>query len=376
MDEYRYFVPAARGLEAVVADELKALQATEVQPQIGGVAFRGSLEAGYRANLWLRSGVRVLLLLKEFQASSADKLYRQALEVPWEKYFHLHKTFAVQANIRDSALRHSHYVALKVKDAIADRFRRVFNRRPDVNTSAPDILINVYLKADHCQLYLDMSGESLHRRGYRTEKGAAPLNEALAAGMLAIAGYTGRQPFVDPMCGAGTLPIEAALIARQIAPGLLRSSFAFQHWRKYDERLWQSLLDEARHRRLLAAPAPIVGSDLQPRVLEIARANARRAGVLQDIRFEQRPLTEARPVGDHGILICNPPYGERLGVEKSLAELYKSIGDLLKQHFKGYTGFVFTGNLNLAKRIGLKPRRRHILYNGPIECRLLEFPIY
>ncbi len=343
--------------------------------QSGGVAFRGPLETGYRANLWLRTGVRVLLLLREFLLSNADDLYNQALDIPWETWFDLNKTFAVHANVRDSVLRHSHYVALKVKDAVADRFRRVCKQRPSVNTASPDISINVYLKANRGQLYLDMSGESLHRRGYRSEKGAAPLNEALAAGMLMLAGYTGKQPLIDPMCGSGTLPIEAALIARQIAPGLLRSKFAFQHWRNFDDRLWQSITDEARRRQLSAAPAPILGSDIDHQVLESARANAERAGVLQDIRFEKRAFHEIRPVGARGILICNPPYGERLGSEASLADLYKTIGNVLKRRFKGYTAYIFTGSRQLARHIGLKPTRRFVLYNGPIECRYLRFTL-
>ncbi len=375
MEEYQYFVPAARGLESLAAGELKSIGARDVQVQTGGVAFRGPLETGYRANLWLRTGVRVLLLLREFHLSNADDLYHQALDIPWETWFDLNKTFAVHANVRDSVLRHSHYVALKVKDAVADRFRRVCKQRPNVNTASPDISINVYLKANWGQLYLDMSGESLHRRGYRSEKGAAPLNEALAAGMLMLAGYTGKQPLIDPMCGSGTLPIEAALIARQIAPGLLRSNFAFQHWRNFDGRLWQSITEEARRRQLSAAPAPILGSDIDHQVLEAARANAERAGVLQDIQFEKHAFHEIRPVGARGILICNPPYGERLGSQASLADLYKTIGSVLKRRFKGYTAYIFTGSRQLARHIGLKPTRRFVLYNGPIECRYLRFTL-
>ncbi len=375
MEEYQYFVPAARGLESLAAGELKSIGARDVQVQTGGVAFRGPLETGYRANLWLRTGVRVLLLLREFHLSNADDLYQEALDIPWETWFDLNKTFAVHANVRDSVLRHSHYVALKVKDAVADRFRRVCKQRPSVNTASPDISINVYLKANRGQIYLDMSGESLHRRGYRNEKGAAPLNEALAAGMLMLAGYTGKQPLIDPMCGTGTLPIEAALIARQIAPGLLRSNFAFQHWRNFDGRLWQSITEEARRRQLSAAPAPILGSDIDHQVLEAARANAERAGMLQDIRFEKRAFHEIRPVGARGILICNPPYGERLGSQASLADLYKTIGSVLKRRFKGYTAYIFTGSRQLARHIGLKPTRRFVLYNGPIECRYLRFTL-
>ena len=375
MSEYTYFATAARGLEPVVAAELRALGFDNISETTGGVAFQGSLAAGYKANLWLRSATRVLLRLAHFPAQSPQALYEAARQLPWEEFLSVYQTLAVHANVRDSAMTHSHYVALKTKDAIVDRFRDKFGRRPSVDTRMPDVQINVHLAADQCTISLDMSGDSLHKRGYRTRTGSAPLNEALAAGILHLAGYDGTQPFYDPMCGSGTFVIEAALIAGNIAPGLTRERFGFMSWSTFAQESWHELLQEAREAQR-PIPAPIAGSDISGPMITMALKNARRANVLQHVKLRRSDISEVNSPAETGIVLCNPPYGERIGEKKALQALYRRIGDVYKQRFRGYNGFIFTGNIELLKSVGLKTNQRIILYNGPIESRLVRYALY
>lgn len=375
MSEYTYFATAARGLEPVVAAELRALGFDNISETTGGVAFQGSLAAGYKANLWLRSATRVLLRLAHFPAQSPQALYEAARQLPWEEFLSVYQTLAVHANVRDSAMTHSHYVALKTKDAIVDRFRDKFGRRPSVDTRMPDVQINVHLAADQCTISLDMSGDSLHKRGYRTRTGSAPLNEALAAGILHLAGYDGTQPFYDPMCGSGTFVIEAALIAGNIAPGLTRERFGFMSWSTFAQESWHELLQEAREAQR-PIPAPIAGSDISGPMITMALKNARRANVLQHVKLRRSDISEVTSPAETGIVLCNPPYGERIGEKKALQALYRRIGDVYKQRFRGHNGFIFTGNIELLKSVGLKTNQRIILYNGPIESRLVRYALY
>ena len=375
MSEYTYFATAARGLEPVVAAELRALGFDTISETTGGVAFQGSLAAGYKANLWLRSATRVLLRLAHFPAQSPQALYEAARQLPWEEFLSVYQTLAVHANVRDSAMTHSHYVALKTKDAIVDRFRDKFGRRPSVDTRMPDVQINVHLAADQCTISLDMSGDSLHKRGYRTRTGSAPLNEALAAGILHLAGYDGTQPFYDPMCGSGTFVIEAALIAGNIAPGLTRERFGFMSWSTFAQESWHELLQEAREAQR-PIPVPIAGSDISGPMITMALKNARRANVLQHVKLRRSDISEVTSPAETGIVLCNPPYGERIGEKKALQALYRRIGDVYKQRFRGHNGFIFTGNIELLKSVGLKTNQRIILYNGPIESRLVRYALY
>ena len=375
MSEYTYFATAARGLEPVVAAELRALGFDTISETTGGVAFQGSLSAGYKANLWLRSATRVLLRLAHFPAQSPQALYEAARQLPWEEFLSVYQTLAVHANVRDSAMTHSHYVALKTKDAIVDRFRDKFGRRPSVDTRMPDVQINVHLAADQCTISLDMSGDSLHKRGYRTRTGSAPLNEALAAGILHLAGYDGTQPFYDPMCGSGTFVIEAALIAGNIAPGLTRERFGFMSWSTFAQESWHELLQEAREAQK-PIPVPIAGSDISGPMITMALKNARRANVLQHVKLRRSDISEVTSPAETGIVLCNPPYGERIGEKKALQALYRRIGDVYKQRFRGHNGFIFTGNIELLKSVGLKTNQRIILYNGPIESRLVRYALY
>lgn len=369
------------GLEAVLAAELEALGAADVTPVPRGASFRGDRNILWRANLCCRVANRILLPIAEFPARDRDALYAGARRVDWLAFFGPRHTIAVDARSHRSHLQHTGFIAQVVKDAICDAIRSRTGRRPTVDRRRPDIPVNVRLVEDHCTLSLDSSGARLHRRGYRREAGEAPVRETLAAAILALAGWDGEEPLIDPMCGAGTFPIEAALKARRIAPGLLRlgpdgEGFAFQCWRGHDREAFRRLASIVRAAARPVAPAPIVGSDVDEEVLEIARRNAERAGVITDVRFERRAVADAAPVGPRGTVVVNPPYGERLGDREDLAGLYRALGDTLKQRFTGHTAWVLAGDLELAKRIGLRAEQRIELHNGPIECRLLRFDLY
>jgi putative N6-adenine-specific DNA methylase len=376
MPEYEFFATTAKGLEPLLAAELSALEAEDIIEETGGVRFSGSIEACYRANLWLRTANRILMPIAGFPCTDVESLYREVRALPWDRYLTPDMTLAVDCNLRDSSLTHAGFAALKTKDAVVDHLRDRFGRRPNVDTRDPDLRINVHLVRNHCTISLDTSGGSLHLRGYRREKTEAPLRETLAAGLVDLSGWDGSTPFIDPMCGSGTLIIEAALKATRRAPGLLRPNYAFQRWPGYRPELWQALVREARDGVRQSLEAPIFGSDLSSRALAITRSNACRAGIDRFLTLARRDLRDLAPPPGPGILLFNPPYGERLGDSGSLETLYREIGDVLKQRCTGYTAYLFTGNPRLAKFVGLKASRRIVLFNGPIECRLLKYDLY
>lgn len=374
MTEFDYFATVAKGLEEVLADELRALGVSGIMTSSGGVHFRGSRADGYRACLWLRTANRVLQPVGAFPCHSAEQLYEGVRSCPWEELITPEMTLALDASVRDSALTHSRYVALKGKDAIVDRVRDHCGQRPDVSTIAPDLPVNLHLAGNQCTVSLDLAGEGLHRRGYRLERTVAPLRETLAAGLLLLSNWDGSTPFVDPMCGSGTLPIEAALLATRTAPGLARS-FAFQRWPGFDAHGWQALRDEA-HQLRRPAPAPIFGFDRDPRALAAALDNAARQPSAAAVIWKRADFAGLTPPVTAGTLLVNPPYGERLKDDGSLDIFYRGIGDTLKQRWAGWTAWILTGNLEAAKRIGLKASRRIPLWNGPLECRLLKYELY
>ena len=372
--ELDYFATTAKGLEEVLAAELHSLLPGTVTPAPGGVHFRGSRADGYRACLWLRTANRVLQPLATFPCETVDQLYAGVRDLPWEELMTPEMTLALDASVRNSALTHSRNTALKGKDAIVDRLRDHYGRRPNIDPIAPDLPVNLHLHGNRCTVSLDLAGEGLHRRGYRLERTVAPLRETLAAGLILHSGWDGSSAFVDPMCGSGTLPLEAALLATRTAPGLARR-FAFQSWPGFDANAWQALRDEA-HRLRSAATAPILGADRDPRALAAARDNAARLPAAAAIDWLRADFAALTPPAATGTLLVNPPYGERIKDEGELAGLYRSIGDTLKQRWTGWTAWLFTGNLEAAKRIGLKATRRIPLWNGPLECRLLKFELY
>lgn len=369
----KFFATCARGLEPVLAQELTQLSATAVAPGRGGVAFEGDLGTLYRANLWLRTAIRVLWPIQEGAVASPDDLYALVRKTDWSRYLTPDHTLAVDCNVRDSNITHSKYAALRVKDAICDQFVERLGRRPSVDVERPMVGFNLHVFKNHAVLSLDSSGDSLHKRGYRPIQTRAPLNEALAAGILLLAGYRGQTPLADPLCGGGTLCIEAAWIALDRPPGLTRKHFGFQGWMNYDVGLWTALRDEARRRVKKLLPQPITGSDLRRDVIGLAEQNARAAGIGHLLPFTTAALADFQPPsGPPGIIVCNPPYGERIGEERELAPLYRDLGTLLERA-PGWKLFVFSGNAFLARQIGIKPIHATELFNGKLRCRLLEF---
>jgi len=370
----RFFATCARGLEPILADELRELGAEEIAPGRGGTAFAGDKALLYRANLWLRTAIRILQPILEADVTSPDELYEAVKGLDWSQYLTPDHTLAVDSNVRDSHITHSKYAALRVKDAICDQFIERVGCRPSVDVEEPMVGLNLHVYRDQAVLSLESSGESLHKRGYRPVLTRAPLNEALAAAIVLLTGWRGEAPLIDPMCGSGVLPIEATWLALHRPPGLTRRRFGFQGWMDYDVRLWTELRDEARRGVRKQLPAPIWGSDVRRDAVSFASGNARAAGIGHLLHFEVKDVADFRPpAGPPGVIVCNPPYGERIGEEKELKPLYRTLGEVLYQRCAGWRGFIFTGNPRLAREIGIKPARKVPLMNGKIPCELLEF---
>ncbi|MFU8877079.1 MAG: bifunctional 23S rRNA (guanine(2069)-N(7))-methyltransferase RlmK/23S rRNA (guanine(2445)-N(2))-methyltransferase RlmL, partial [Wenzhouxiangellaceae bacterium] len=377
--ESPFFATAPHGLEELLAAELRELGLSEVAVGRGGVSFRGGLDGAYRACLWSRLANRVLLPLTEFEADDAEQLYVQAHEIDWSQHLGPEHTLAVSFSGVRAAIGHSRYAEQKVKDAVVDRLRAETGTRPSVDTRNPDVRINVFMARNRVQIAIDLSGESLHRRGYRETGNPAPLKENLAAAMLvrgdwpALAAGGG---FVDPMAGSGTLAIEAAWMAGDVAPGLLRTRFGFLHWRGHDDAIWKDLIDEALERQEAGRdriPA-ILALDRDPAQVRLAQANVRRAGLEGIVQVGQCELGQARPPEGvaTGLVATNPPYGERLGAQHELLPLYLRLGETLKRHFAGWRALVLNG---AGCELGLKPERVWQMRNGPLECSLERFEI-
>ncbi|TVQ16650.1 MAG: RNA methyltransferase [Leptolyngbya sp. DLM2.Bin15] len=372
----QYFATVARGLEDLAAQELESLGAQQVSTTFAGVGFEGDRSLLYRVNLWARLPFRILMQLTTFSCANDKALYRGIQSIDWSQYLTPEQTLAVRATGKNPQLNHTHFSALQVKNAIVDQQRQTFGERSSVDLENPDLAVNIHIQGSRCTVSLDSSGGSLHRRGYRPAVGAAPLKETLAAALIQLSDWTPDQPFLDPLCGSGTLPIEAGLKALNIAPGLFRDRFGFEFWHDFDAELWDQLQQEAEAQELSDLPNFIGGSDRDPDVLEQAQQNAYTCGLAHQITFQQREFADLEAPADSGVLMCNPPYGDRLGRDQDLAAFYKLMGDRFKQRFKGWTVFVLTGNLELAKCIGLRPSRRFVVYNGTIECRLLKYEMY
>jgi 23S rRNA (guanine2445-N2)-methyltransferase len=374
--QYQLFATTVAGLEDVLADELKALGVKQIVPSRRGVAFSGTLETVYRTNLWLRTAHRILLELAEFEAPNREALYEGVRKVHWAEHVSVDGTLAVDAVSNRSELNHTQFISRLVKDAIVDGFRERTGRRPNVERTMPDLQLNARILSDRCTLSLDTSGQRLHRRGYRPGFGLeAPLKETLAAGILLKSNYDGTQPIIDPMCGSGTFLIEAALMAKNIAPGLLGHQFGFMRHPSFDRNLWRETLDLAKAAIRHDAEISVTGADISEDALRTARAAISGAGVDDIILLRRADIADLGPRKE-GLLVVNPPYGERLGEIEKLGNLYQTLGDTLKQRCTGMTAHIFTGSKYLSGRIGLRPHRRDILFNGAIECRLLHFRLY
>lgn len=378
--KFEFFATTALCMETLLAQELREMGAEDVKEVKAGVLFHGPLEIGYRACLWSRIANRILLPLKTFPAETPDQLYAGVRSIHWSDHLTPENTLAVDFSSLRSKITHTHFGALKVKDAIVDQFRTIQGVRPSVDPIRPDIRINVYLSQDRATVSLDLSGDSLHRRGYREEGSKAPLKENLAAAILASAKWPREEgvALLDPMCGSGTLLIEAAMKVANHAPGLKRNYYGFLKWQEHVPALWNRLLQEANDviiRDKKKFPK-IVGYDEDFRSVRVALTNVEKAGFQGRIHVEKRELAQVERIAEKGILVTNPPYGERLGEVEALKPLYRLIGDTMKQKLKGWEGYVFTGSPELSKNVGLKATQRIVLFNGPMECRLLKYEIY
>ncbi len=385
-----FYVTTPKGMSELLRDELEVISsecktpAKIGKPEIAGVSASGDLEFAYRVCLYSRIANRVLLPLKKFHCPTPEKLYAGAKSIKWSDHMGVHDTLAVDFSSTKSAITHTHFGAQKTKDAVCDQFRSNTGERPSVDPETPAIRINVYVLNDEATISLDLSGSSLHQRGYRLDERLAPLKENLASAILKLLKWEKRAEergaLVDPMCGSGTLVIEAALMATKTAPGMLRKYFGFKRWKQHDGVLWDKLRDEADSKRITDPKLlPLmIGYDMDPKAIKAAWENAESAGVREFVHFEKRELEgiETPKNAKSGVFVVNPPYGERLGEEEYLKPLYRRIGDAMKKKFQGYQGGVFTGSPVLAKEVGLKASRRHVLFNGAIECRLLEYELY
>ena len=370
----KLFAPCPRGLEDALGAELAALGASAITGVAGGVAFEGDTGVIYRVNLWSRIATRVLLRLFSQPYRSEDDVYRAAHAVDWPAQFEVGRSIRVYLTAQRCPLKSLDFLTLRIKDAVCDRFRAALGRRPDVDTRAPDVRIHAFLDATQFTLYLDTSGEPLFKRGARAAAGEAPLKENLAAGILKLTGWQPGTALLDPMCGGGTFLVEAALMALDIAPGGARS-FGFEKLKSFDSALWQELRAEAEARRKPAVALPIYGSDLYGDTLKLARANLQAAGLDAAVQLKQANALEISAPAANGVLVTNPPYGERMGEQQELAEFYPKFGDALKQKFAGWNCYILSADMNLPKLIKLQVSKRTPLYNGALECRLFEYKI-
>jgi 23S rRNA (guanine2445-N2)-methyltransferase / 23S rRNA (guanine2069-N7)-methyltransferase len=363
----------------VLADEVRALEIELVEARPSVVLALGTLQQGYRLCLWSRVASRVLLPIVDFDAEDDTALYEAIRDVPWWEHFRVSQTFAIGSSQAPNSPIPSHYGVQRAKDAIVDAFREHEGTRPSIDKKNPGIRFHLHMGERHHELALDFSGEGQHRRGYRQAGGKAPLKENLAAAILYLAGWPGAanrgMALMDPTCGSGTFLIEAALMATNCAPGLLRRRFGFEEWLQHDAAAFAAEREAALAARRSECPASIFGCDASEIVLSHARQNLRAAGVERHVSLEAKDLASVQKPASVGILVCNPPYGHRLGDEGTLFLFYQSLGDVLKRAFDGWTAYVFAAHGSNLKHLGLRPTRRHVLYNGPIECRLLEIPL-
>jgi putative N6-adenine-specific DNA methylase len=374
MSAQSFFASCPRGLEDAAASELAACGASEVRTTGGGVHFRGDFAACYAANLESRIATRILWRVAEAPYRNEQDVYEAAHAVDWPARFRVERSIRVDVNAIRSPLRSLEFATLRIKDAVCDRFRAAVGSRPDVDTRAPGVRVHAFLDERTVTLYLDTSGEPLYKRGWRGHTGEAPLKENLAAGIVTLTDWRGDEPFLDPMCGSGTILLEAAAIALGIAPGS-RREFGFERLEGFDARLWREVRDRARSRENRGRPVAIFGADLYGAELAKARAAIEAAGLERVVQLKQANLLELSPPAPAGILIANPPYGVRIGEDSELAAFYPQLGDALKARFAGWRCYFFTADLRLAKLIGLKASKRTPLYNGPLECRLFEYRI-
>jgi putative N6-adenine-specific DNA methylase len=369
----QFVAKTLHGLEDVLVNELTAIGASNVVKQRRMVSFEGDTETLYRANFQIRTATRILLPIFEFKARNEEELYGIAKKFDWTTVMDLSHKFAVDATVTSEVFTHSHYIALKLKDAVADHFRDRFGKRPFVDPKNPHIQLHIHISDQDCTILLDSSGESLHKRGYRLNQDLAPINEVLAAGLIYLSGWDGTTPFIDPMCGSGTILIEAALIARGIAPGVFRKNFGFENWLNFDKGIFEKVFNDESYER--DVKPTIIGCDLSRRACDIALSNFKNAGMQKFITINNQSIFDFFPPAGPGVAITNPPYGERLKKEQ-LTIFYKQVGDCFKQRYQDYSVWMISGNIEALKNFGLHPTKTATLFNGPIECKYQRFDIY
>jgi putative N6-adenine-specific DNA methylase len=371
--EFEMIAKTFRGLEEVLATELVNMGANNVQLQRRAVSFTGDKTMMYKANLCSRTASRILKPILTFDASNPDEVYEQVKKINWSDYMTVDSTFAIDSTIFSEEFRHSKFVAYRVKDAIADWFMEKFEKRPSVRLDSPQMMINIHISERKCTLSLDSSGESLHKRGYRVAQTEAPLNEALAAGMLLMADWKGQSNFVDPMCGSGTLLIEAALIALNIPPGIYRSSFAFEKWNDFDVELFDTLYNDDSYERPFNFK--IYGTDNSPRAIKIAEQNIKSSGLSKYIELQVMPVQKLEAPAENCLIVTNPPYGERI-TSDDIYGLYASLGTTVKHKFAGSSMWVISSHEECLDKIGLKPTERIRLLNGSLDCWYCRYDIF
>ena len=372
-EKFEMVAKTLQGLEGVLASELKELGAEKVEIGKRMVAFEGDTAMLYRANFCCRTALRILKPFYKFHAGNADELYQAVRKFDWDKVMKVNHTFSIDSTVYSDDFRHSKFVTYRVKDAIVDFFSEKYGKRPSIRLTNADFIFDVHISDTEITLSLDSSGDSLHKRGYRVAQTDAPINEVLAAGIILMSGWHGESDFVDPMCGSGTFLIEAAMIARNIYPGVYRNSYAFERWTDFNSELFDSIYNDDSAEREFTHK--IYGSDISPKAIAIARANVKNAALTKDIVLEVKPIEEITQAPEGGILITNPPYGERLEVE-NLEELYHTIGSQLKKVFQGYHAWIIGYHDELFACIGLKPSVKYGLLNGQLECELREYVVF
>lgn len=369
---FRLIAKTFHGLEEVLFKELEQLGAEEIRVLKRAVSFVGDKALLYKANLHLRTATRVILPIHKFSAKDTDELYKGIQEIDWSEYISPKDTIAIDSTISSEDFKHSQFVTYRVKDAIVDQFFYKTGDRPSVRVVNPTLRINVHIDKNTCTVSLDSSGESLHKRGYRVGETAAPLNEVLAAGLILLSDWDKKSNFIDPMCGSGTILIEAALIAYNIPPGLYRKEFGFQKWKDFDEELWDDIYNEETE---VEFDGDIIGADISDKAMEIAEANIRNAGLIRKIKLNVTPFQQFIPPAKKGLLITNPPYGERLK-PKDLEGLYAMIGERLKHHFSGYDAWILSYSQECFNSVALRPSRKVTLFNGPLECKFQKYSMF
>jgi putative N6-adenine-specific DNA methylase len=368
-----FFASAPRGLEALLLNEVKASGGSEASAVPGGVAFSGDWATAYRVNYWSRIASRVLWRIAEFDYKNENDLYTEVKALDWPRHFKVERTLRVNVTAQKSPLKSLEFATLRIKDAVCDCFRDHLGRRPDVERSNPDVRVHAFFEGTHATLYLDTSGEPLFKRGWRHGAADAPLRENLAAGIIMLSGWRPDEPLLDPMCGGATLLVEAAALARGRAPGA-RRGFAFEKLSAFEASTWESVRAEEKNQEK-QPKLQLYGSDTDPKALNAARRNLAEAGVERWVSLERSDILQRSAPAPAGVMLANPPYGERMGSATELAAFYPKLGDALKKRFAGWRCYFFTADLRLPKLIRLEPAARTPLWNGALECRLYEFPI-